>query len=218
MEKRLVCLTAVLICLAFIPISVQAEQAPMIDGQGRVQLIERAPTLRELSPVELEVYSHPGQEIACGPVTFLKYERVDFFHLRQIVQYGQAAIYDGNTIKVLNKTIQDSGQAELCLYVVLGLMAIGIMLLSNFLVYALRFDADKDGFSVVVAEAFLTFAITAMVAFTTAFTATICIFLCAVTAICAAVFALTAVTDGHKNAYYLCSMIFYVCMLVVVLI
>ena len=192
------------------------EDIPMVDDQGQVTLVEvETSPPRLLTESEREAFDHPGTEVPINisPSTF---QRVDFWHIRLVYKYDEAIVFQDGRFQTISRTgTIVSEQSKLAVYVVLALIAIGLMSLSNILMMINRhqnsdFTAAADFLAAVVVATFA-FAAFAVVSAFTVFTV--------FTAFTAAFAIVAAVTTKEDiKLYCLYSLGLYIFMVIVILV
>lgn len=117
----------------FLNLSVSAEEKPMVDGNGRLHMVEKS--LRDLTAEEGLALAQPGTEIPTG-IQRTKPERkiclcADFFYLVPIQRYDRVTVFEDGEFSEKKRQGIERGEKELATYVVLLLVAIFMVAVLN---------------------------------------------------------------------------------------
>jgi len=194
--------------------SLSAKEVLVLNGDGVVVSVKQVDEPRPLNLDEIKAYENPGQEIPTGDFT-TRFERVDFFHLRPILEYSQVVVFKDNKIQTFSKQNIVEQKIQLAPHVMFGLVAIVLMSLSNIIaIIAMNTSSVAKYFAFASIAAFFAFVIAAMAVF-----AALAVAFFALSAAIAAFAALAAAIVGDDiKIYWTLSIIFYLLMILFMLV
>lgn len=227
MKKALV-LLAVLVVFSFQGIS-EAEEVLQINEVGEVKTIEQEEGLRSLTKSETKAFNNPGQEVPTGPRVIILH-KLDFWHVVPMATYGQVVVFSDGAIQTISKDIiVDGQQSVFALYIVFFLVAIGCMIISNIIKWRSKDGGDSSVFVVFATAVAFTFAVVGCYfAVANAFIANafvpiavaafVAAFAIAFATAVANAFAFAVDNNLNSKAYWIASLVFYICAAVAIFI
>jgi len=183
-----------------------AEQVPVIDESGNIEIIEKTSIQHELTPQEKQAYQNPGTEV---PIisSAVKYEKEDFFYLQPYFEYTEVMVYQDGKIETISKSGRVEKERMIAFYVFFSFIAIALMVLSNLLFYFSK-SYGVIAFVSVSAFAFATF--TAFFAFVFALVSA------SASALATSAFVFASFDgESNKKRYWLYSILFYISIAIV---
>ena len=108
----------------------ETKEVMLINESGEVKLIEKPQTWRLLSEEETTALNNPGVEVPIDTLIGTS-KRIDFWHIAPTKKYNKVIVFENGQIQTSHKIGIVEDKPQVAYYVILGLIAIILMLMSN---------------------------------------------------------------------------------------